>query len=128
MDKLRLIQCGVGGMGQTWRKNAISDSPDFELVAIVDISPAALTEAGQAMQTLRRLVREKPVGEFGHGHIDFYIAAEFEGFRAKMEFPLLVDMSIHHMDLIRAVTGRNISRITAQSFRPSWCWYEGASG
>jgi predicted dehydrogenase len=40
-----------------------------------------------------------------------------------MDFPLLVDMAIHHMDLIRAVTGRNIATVTAQSFRPAWSWY-----
>src|SRR5205823_14263457 len=42
-------QCGVGGMGKTWTKNATGDSPDFDLVAIVDISPAALAEAGEAL-------------------------------------------------------------------------------
>jgi predicted dehydrogenase len=40
-----------------------------------------------------------------------------------MEFPLLVDMAIHHLDLIRYVTGRNILRVSAWSFRPSWSWY-----
>jgi len=32
-------------------------------------------------------------------------------------------MAIHHLDLIRAVTGRNIARVTAMSFRPQWSWY-----
>src|SRR6476660_5128824 len=50
MDKLRLVQCGVGGMGQTWRRQATGDSPDFDLVAIVDISPAALAEAGEELK------------------------------------------------------------------------------
>ena len=40
-----------------------------------------------------------------------------------MEFPLLVDMAIHHVDLIRAITGRDIIAVTARSFRPSWSWY-----
>jgi predicted dehydrogenase len=80
---------------------------------------------GASMQAFRRVVAEKPVGEFGHGHIDFYIPADFTGtFREKMEYPLLVDMAIHHMDLIRAVTGRNIRKVTAHSYRPAWSWYE----
>jgi predicted dehydrogenase len=33
-------------------------------------------------------------------------------------------MAIHHMDLIRFVTGRNIHKVTAMSFRPAWSWYE----
>jgi predicted dehydrogenase len=209
MEKLRLIQCGMGGMGKAWWKNATGSSPDFDLVAIVDIADAPLAEAGEAlaipervrfkslkkalakveadavltvtpppvhaqhaklafsrglhvltekpiadtlasakkmvqwaqdagkqlvvgqnyrfhapMQILKKLVRDKPLGEIGHLHLDFFIAADFTGtFRQTMPYPLLVDMAIHHIDLIRAITGRNIDKITAQSFRPSWSWY-----
>src|SRR5256885_1436199 len=49
MTKLRLVQCGVGGMGRTWWNEASGKSPDFELVGIVDISDAALGEAGEAL-------------------------------------------------------------------------------
>lgn len=73
---------------------------------------------------LRDLVREKPLGVLGHGHVDFYIPGDFgKTFRATMDYPLLIDMAIHHFDLIRSITGRNIVSITAQSFRPSWSWY-----
>lgn len=80
---------------------------------------------GRAMQTLARLVREAPLGPLGHGHIDFYIPGDFRGtFRETMEYPLLVDMSIHHLDLIRFITGRNILKVTAHTFRPEWSWYQ----
>ena len=36
MEKLRLIQCGVGGHGGSWIRNTTPQSPDFDLVAIVD--------------------------------------------------------------------------------------------
>lgn len=207
--RLRLIQAGVGGMGRTWWKGATQHSPDFEVVALVDIAEAPLTEASEAMgvpperrfrsleDALRRveadavltvtppavhsvhaelafahglhvltekpiadtmenarrmvslaeragrqlvvaqnyrfsavarrfrdLVREAPVGQFGHGHLDFYIPGDFAAtFRGTMEFPLLVDMSIHHFDLLRCVTGLNIRSISAMSFRPRWSWY-----
>ena len=210
MQKLKLIQCGVGGMGKAWWTNATKDSPDFELAAIVDIVDASLAEAGDAlnisaklrfkslkqalknvqadavltvtpppvhaqharlafaaglhlitekpiadnlknarlmvelareagkqllvtqnyrfhppMQALKRLMREKPVGDFGHGHIDFYIGADFTGsFRETMDYPLLVDMAIHHFDLIRSITGRNIARVMVQSKKPAWSWYQ----
>src|SRR6059058_2377720 len=162
MDKLRLIQCGMGGMGKAWWQNATGKSEDFELAAIVDVVDGPLNEAGDAlriapdrqfksldaaldavqtdavltvtppavhvehaklafsrglhvltekpiadnlknaklmvklaadagkqlvvaqnyryhapMQLLRRLVQEAPVGKLGHGHLDFYIAADF---------------------------------------------------
>jgi predicted dehydrogenase len=210
VSKLRLIQCGVGGMGNAWWRGPSGKSPDFDLVAIVDIADAPLNECGDTLgipperrfksleaalekveadailtvtppvihakhaelafsrglhvltekpiadnlenarrmveqaekagrilhvaqnyrytppvQRLKALLAEKPVGAFGHGHLDFYIGADFTGtFRETMEFPLLVDMAIHHIDLIRCITGRNVRKVTALSFKPSWStWY-----
>ncbi|HEX4124448.1 MAG TPA: Gfo/Idh/MocA family oxidoreductase [Tepidisphaeraceae bacterium] len=208
--KIRMIQAGLGSRGKAIIKSAAPENLDVEWVAVVDVVPAAVEEAGNflnlpanrrftslaeaiakvpadavfccaqpevhhehanlafdnglhfltekpisntleraldmvklaektgkqlavaqnyryspPMIAFRNIFAEKPVGEFGHGHLDFYIPADFTGtFREKMEFPLLVDMTIHHLDLIRAVTGRNIVKVTAHSFRPSWSWYE----
>jgi len=217
--KLRLIQCGLGGMGRAWSDNATaptspSASSDFEVVAAVDVNEQALRDGGEhlrvpparrfrdvadaiaavdadavltvtppavhvehaklafahglhlltekpiadslenarlmvqlaaaagrqlvvaqnyryspAMAALRRVVADAPVGALGHGHLDFYIGADFTGtFRETMQFPLLIDMAIHHLDLIRAVTGRNVARVTAMSFRPQWSWYAHEAG
>ncbi|HEY0008824.1 MAG TPA: Gfo/Idh/MocA family oxidoreductase [Tepidisphaeraceae bacterium] len=80
---------------------------------------------GRSMSTLARLVREQPLGPLGHGHIDFYIPGDFRGsFRQTMEQPLLIDMAIHHFDLIRAITGRNITKVTAHTFKPQWSWFD----
>ncbi len=38
-------------------------------------------------------------------------------FRYTMEHPTVLDMTIHHLDLLRAVTGRNPVRIDARSWR-----------
>lgn len=209
MQKLKLIQCGVGGFGKGWVQGATIESDDFELAAIVDISPENLSAAAETtglskdkqfasledaianveadavlsvtppavhaphariafknnlhlmtekplantlqearemlalakqsgkqlavsqnyrfnpvIQKLKSLLHENAVGEFGHGHMDFYIAADFTGsFRETMEYPLLLDMAIHHFDLIRCVTGKDITKITVQSFKPGWSWY-----
>ncbi len=77
-----------------------------------------------AVQALRGLLVAGAAGAPGHGHIDFYIAGDFTGtFRETMPFPLLIDMAVHHFDLIRCVTGRDIVRVTALGFRPAWSWY-----
>ena len=214
MSKLGLIQCGVGGMGGAWVSGASTQSPDFELVAIVDVVPANLENVGEKTglaperrfasledaiaasksglfhadavltvtpplvhvqharlafenglhlitekpiganledaQEMVRLAREarkqlvvsqnyryrataqkwrevaaaQPVGEIGHGKLEFMVPGDFTGsFRETMEFPLLVDMAVHHFDLIRAVMGRNIARVSTQSFSPPWNWY-----
>ncbi len=197
-------------MGETWVKNAIAASPDFDCVAIVDLSDDALSKAGEVLgipperrfkdltaaikavpadavlsvtppavhalhaklafdnglhfitekpitadivaakemvrhaaavrrqlvvaqnyryspsaHQLKTVVTAAPLGEIGHGHLDFYIPGDFAAtFRGTMKYPLLVDMSIHHFDLIRHITGRNILAVTAHSFRPAWSWYQ----
>src|SRR5439155_22733104 len=50
MEKLRLIQCGVAGMGKAWRANATTSSPDFDGVAVIDINPDVLDEAGEELK------------------------------------------------------------------------------
>lgn len=208
--KLKLIQAGVGGMGRHWWNSAVRNSEDFELVAIVDISDAALDDCGAALNipaaarfksldqaikhvsadavltvtppvvhlqharlafdaglhlltekpigatladaremvrlaraanrqlavtqnyryspqaaTLARLARQSTLGPLGHGKIDFFIPGDFRGsFRETMEYPLLVDMSIHHLDLLRYISGKNIRRVNAQTFKPQWSWYK----
>lgn len=193
-------------MGRAWWNGPVRESADFELVAIADIAPVPLAEAGDAlglspelrftsleaaldrvqadavltvtpppihvehaqlafsrglhlltekpiahnlvsarrmvelakqagrqllvaqnyryspvMQRLKQLVDAHPLGAFGHGHLDFHIPADFTGtFRQSMQFPLLVDMAIHHLDLIRFITGSNIETVMARSFNPPW--------
>src|SRR5688572_6530955 len=45
MSKLKLIQCGVGGMGGAWLNSSTTQSPDFDLVALVDINEEPLVKA-----------------------------------------------------------------------------------
>lgn len=65
------------------------------------------------------------IGKIGYVDISFHKAPRFEGFRRTMPYPLLIDMSIHHFDLLRFLTGRDPLSISAFSWRPSWSWFEG---
>jgi predicted dehydrogenase len=40
-----------------------------------------------------------------------------DNFRYEMRHPVVLDMSIHHADLVRMLTGRNVVRIEARSWR-----------
>jgi predicted dehydrogenase len=42
-----------------------------------------------------------------------------------MDYPLLVDMAIHHFDLIRFVTGLNALSVRGEAWNPPWSNYEG---
>jgi predicted dehydrogenase len=107
---------------QARRMVAMADAATRQLVVAQNYRYSAV------IQRLKELIDSHPLGDFGHGHIDFYIPADFAGtFRQTMPHPLLVDMAIHHLDLIRYLTGRNILSVIADSYRPSWSWYEGES-
>jgi len=67
---------------------------------------------------LRSLVQENKFGGLVHGDITFGINASFKGtFRETMTYPLLVDMSIHHFDLMRSVIGSNAKSIFIRSIK-----------
>lgn len=74
----------------------------------------------QAFQTVRSLVHAGQIGSLRAVNIQFHKDARTmfgEGdFRYSMPNVLLVDMSIHHFDMLRAITGSNATRVSAQSW------------
>lgn len=76
--------------------------------------------------TLAQLVKNRRIGDIGQVKIDFYMGHDFGGgFRHEIDYPLLVDMSIHHFDLIRFVTGMNAVSVRGESWNPPWSNYKG---
>jgi len=47
------------------------------------------------------------------------------GFREQMAHPLLVDMSIHHFDQLRYLTGDEPVAVRCSSWNPPWSWFAG---
>jgi len=45
-------------------------------------------------------------------------------FRYSMMHPLVHDMSIHHFDMLRALTGLDVEKVDARSWRSPETWYE----
>lgn len=79
-----------------------------------------------ACRTVRRLLAENVVGQLSFVGLQFYKASDFgkDNFRTLMEYPLLIDMSIHHFDLLRFMTQREALEAFCASFRPAWTWYK----
>ncbi|MBN2302202.1 MAG: Gfo/Idh/MocA family oxidoreductase [Lentisphaerae bacterium] len=76
--------------------------------------------------TMADLVRRGTIGEIGQVNVDFIMGVDFGGgFRHAMEYPLLVDMSIHHFDLIRFITGLDAVSVTGVAWNPPWSNYKG---
>ena len=72
-----------------------------------------------------RVVRGGKLGELTTINCDFYIGAHFGGFRDEMPSPLILDMSIHHFDLARFMTGADPVSVYCQEFNPKGSWYQG---
>ncbi len=69
---------------------------------------------------LRRLIAEGIIGEIDHIVVEFQIQGLLFGWRQKMRHPFLMDMAIHHFDMMRYLLGRNAVRVTAQTWNPSF--------
>jgi len=76
-------------------------------------------------ERISRLVAAAKLGTLTTANCDFYIGAHFGGFRAEMPSPLILDMSIHHFDLVRYMTGKDPVAVYAKEFNPVGSWYKG---
>ena len=76
-------------------------------------------------RTMRELIQSGEFGPPDNISIRFAKALKFDGsFRFQMAHPLMRDMSIHHFDLMRAVTGREPVSVYARTWKPTWSWFE----
>lgn len=76
--------------------------------------------------TMAEIIRSGRLGQIGQVKIDFFKGVDFGGgFRHEMEYPVIVDMSIHHFDLLRFVTGLDAVSVTGHAWNPFWSNYRG---
>ena len=83
-----------------------------------------------AVKAVQRIVAEQIYGELHAVAIDFRQmsgASGVAGAHHALDEPLLVDMSIHHFDLIRAVLGREVTTVDLRTWDPSWSLFTGPS-
>lgn len=76
-------------------------------------------------RTIRKLINDGIIGKIGYLLVNFQKGPHFGGFREEMDYPLLIDMAIHHFDLIRYITGENPVCLYARSWNPYWSWFKG---
>ncbi len=73
------------------------------------------------MVTLRAAIERGDVGDLvsigGNCQEDMRLFYEATNFRYLMHHPYIIDMTIHHWDLLRYLTGRDIARVHAASWR-----------
>lgn len=76
-------------------------------------------------QTLYQTLQKGEFGAIGAVKVDFFKGPHFGGFREEMPYPLIIDMSIHHFDLMRFFLGRDPVSIYGRSWNPPWSWFQG---
>lgn len=74
----------------------------------------------RAPRTVQRLIRSGVIGRVEQVAINYRKNPPFYGFRTEMDEPLLVDMSIHHLDALRGIVGIEPATVRARSWNPSW--------
>jgi predicted dehydrogenase len=76
--------------------------------------------------TAARIIAGGRLGRIGQVKVDFYKGVDFGGgFRHSMDYPLIVDMSIHHFDLMRFITGLDAVSVQGTAWNPFWSNYRG---
>jgi predicted dehydrogenase len=105
---------------------AITLQDAFDLVETADRSERILMVSqnyryNAPFRAVQRLLMEDELGELASIEIscrrDTRTLFAPEDFRYSMRHPYVLDMSIHHFDLIRAATGRDVQSVYARSWR-----------
>lgn len=76
-------------------------------------------------QSVRRWLARGRIGDIGYASVAFHKGPHFGGYREEMSFPLVLDMSIHHVDLMRFLFNADIVAVQAQSIGAPWNWFRG---
>ncbi len=76
-------------------------------------------------QTMKRFIASGKLGDVGYAGISFQKGPHFGGFREEMPYPLVLDMSIHHFDLMRCLLDTDVKWVQAVSINAPWNWNKG---
>ena len=80
-----------------------------------------------APRVIASMVHESALGKLYEVSIDFRRFSAGQGRHHIEEQPLLVDMSIHHFDLLRLILSREPQRIYCEAWNPEWTGFSGPS-
>ncbi|MET0694941.1 MAG: Gfo/Idh/MocA family oxidoreductase [Propionibacteriaceae bacterium] len=106
-----------------------------ELIALADAQGLTVAVSQNyrffpAVKAVQQIVAEQTYGDLHAVALDFRRLSGASGVPSPhhaLAEPLLVDMSIHHFDLIRTVLGREVSTVDLRTWDPSWSLFSGPS-
>jgi predicted dehydrogenase len=68
---------------------------------------------------LHQMIREGAIGQVDHIVAEFQIQGLLFGWRKTMQHPFLMDMAIHHFDMMRYLLDSNAVRVQASTWNPT---------
>ena len=79
-------------------------------------------------QMLRKLIKEQSFGEAGFGHFAYIRnrdgnRKDLNKYPLEMDQPMLLEQSVHHLDLMRYCYDQEVVSVQADTWRPSWSTY-----
>lgn len=78
-----------------------------------------------SVATVRRLIQSGEMGQVAAVTVEHYRHMMFtNNFRLHMKYPLIVDMAIHHFDLMRWMLGCNPVTVFGRSWNPPWSRFD----
>lgn len=80
-------------------------------------------------QTIRRIIKEGGLGEPSFAHFTYLRhrdgrRADLNKYCLTMEQPMLLEQSVHHLDLLRYCYGREVEWVQADTWNPPWSTYQ----
>ncbi len=77
------------------------------------------------IRSARNYLGSGELGEVSHACVSFRLNPDWGPFRQKMDDVLLIEMSIHHFDMMRYLLGRDPDTVFARTWNPPWSWFRG---
>lgn len=77
------------------------------------------------IRSARVFLESGKLGRPSHGYVSFRLNPDWGPFRQKMDDVLLIEMSVHHFDMMRYLLGKDASSIYARTWNPPWSWFKG---
>lgn len=77
------------------------------------------------VQTIKAFIKGDRLGAVGYAGVNFHKGPHFGGYREEMAYPLVLDMSIHHVDMMRCIFDTDIVTVSAVSTGAPWNWNKG---
>jgi len=79
------------------------------------------------IRAIKSAIEEGLIGRIGFMNWEHHYCLQIGGWREELREVMFEDMSIHHFDLMRYLTGANCVELYADSFNPRWSWYAGGA-